>query len=142
MGDGGVSCPPPTRGDGRDRALAAHRRARRPGRGSDAGRSPAPRVRDETFPLMTDQLAGTVPVATVWRPNPSAVVQARNLVKEYEGRAGHSPKRVVDGVSLQVGPGRVHAVMGLSGAGKSTLVGLLAGLLEPTGGEIYHRGEP
>ena len=91
---------------------------------------------------MTAQLAGTVPVATAWKPNANAVVQARGLVKEFRGHAGHPPKRVVDGVSLQVGPGRVHAVMGLSGAGKSTLVGMLAGLLEPTAGEIYHQGEP
>lgn len=89
---------------------------------------------------MTDQLAGTIPVATAWQPNPHAVVQARALVKEFPGRGGHA-RRVVDGVSLQVGPGRVHAVMGLSGAGKSTLVGMLAGLLQPTAGEIYHRGE-
>ena len=90
---------------------------------------------------MTAQLAGTVPVATAWQPNPHAVLQARGLVKEFPSHAGHPPKRVVDGVSLQVGPGRVHAVMGLSGAGKSTLVGMLAGLLEPTAGEIYHLGE-
>jgi ABC-type multidrug transport system ATPase subunit len=98
---------------------------------------------------MTDTLAPAAPATQPapappeeWRPNPHAVLQARKVVKEYPAAHGHPPKRVLNGVSLTVGQGRVHALMGLSGAGKSTLVAVLAGLLEPSAGEIYSHGDP
>ena len=44
---------------------------------------------------------------------------------------------VLRDVSLKFSAGKVTALIGESGAGKSTLLKLLAGLLKPTGGEIY-----
>jgi ABC-type nitrate/sulfonate/bicarbonate transport system ATPase subunit len=46
----------------------------------------------------------------------------------------------LDGVDLQVAAGEFVAVAGPSGCGKSTLLGLLAGLLEPSRGEILLEG--
>jgi predicted ABC-type transport system involved in lysophospholipase L1 biosynthesis ATPase subunit len=46
------------------------------------------------------------------------------------------------GVTLEVQPGEFVAVRGASGAGKSTLLHLLAGLDQPSGGEIFFRGLP
>jgi putative ABC transport system ATP-binding protein len=43
---------------------------------------------------------------------------------------------ILSGVSLAITRGETVAVMGASGAGKSTLLALLAGLDEPTSGEI------
>jgi inositol transport system ATP-binding protein len=46
----------------------------------------------------------------------------------------------LDGVSLNVRPGTVHALMGENGAGKSTLMKIIAGLLSPDAGRIVLRG--
>lgn len=49
---------------------------------------------------------------------------------------------VLQGVSLDVRPGELVAVMGRNGAGKSTLLDLVAGLRRPTGGSVSIRGAP
>src|SRR3954467_14128757 len=45
------------------------------------------------------------------------------------------------GVSIQVAPGELVAVMGPSGSGKSTLLNLAGGLDGPTRGEVIVEGE-
>jgi simple sugar transport system ATP-binding protein len=42
----------------------------------------------------------------------------------------------LDGVSLRVGAGRVHGVLGENGAGKSTLMNIAYGLLRPDAGRV------
>lgn len=46
------------------------------------------------------------------------------------------------GITLEVGQGRIVAVVGANGAGKTTLMTTLAGLLSPAGGEILFEGTP
>jgi ribose transport system ATP-binding protein len=46
----------------------------------------------------------------------------------------------LDGVSLQVRPGEVHALVGENGAGKSTLMKILSGAYRKDAGEIYLDG--
>lgn len=48
--------------------------------------------------------------------------------------------RAVDGVSFKVKPGEAVGYLGPNGAGKSTTIKMLAGLLEPTEGEILYNG--
>lgn len=47
---------------------------------------------------------------------------------------------VLDGVSLAVAPGEIHAVLGPNGAGKTTLIRLLCGLVEPREGSVRTTG--
>ena len=52
-----------------------------------------------------------------------ALLEMRNITKEFPG------VKALDGVSLTVRPGTVHALMGENGAGKSTLMKCLFGIM-------------
>ncbi len=60
-----------------------------------------------------------------------------NPVIEVDGLNVHYGKTVaLDGVSLEVEPGSVYALLGRNGAGKSSLVRCLLGHQRPTGGRV------
>jgi multiple sugar transport system ATP-binding protein len=59
-----------------------------------------------------------------------ASVEIRNLHKHFEGH------RAVDGVDLSVQDGEFVVLLGPSGCGKTTLLRTIAGLEDPTSGEI------
>ncbi|WP_427925041.1 ABC transporter ATP-binding protein [Streptomyces sp. cg40] len=63
---------------------------------------------------------------------------ARELYRFY--RAGEEETLALRGVSLTVRRGETIAVVGPSGAGKSTLLACLAGLDEPSGGDVHVDG--
>jgi NitT/TauT family transport system ATP-binding protein len=48
---------------------------------------------------------------------------------------------VLDDVSLTVAPGEIVGLLGRSGSGKSTLLRLIAGLAQPTGGQVRYLGQ-
>jgi ABC-type sugar transport system ATPase subunit len=50
------------------------------------------------------------------------------------------PIQALDSLNLAVYPAEVHALVGENGAGKSTLINLLAGTLQPDGGQILVNG--
>ncbi len=62
-------------------------------------------------------------------------VEMKNL-KKYFGEV-----RAVDGVDLDVKEGELLVLLGPSGCGKTTLMRMIAGLEQPTSGEIYIAGE-
>ena len=57
-------------------------------------------------------------------------------------RKRFGPTVALDGVSISLAPGRVHALIGENGAGKSTLMNILAGALPPDAGRMRLAGEP
>jgi ABC-type branched-subunit amino acid transport system ATPase component len=60
---------------------------------------------------------------------------ARDVHRHFEGM------RAVDGVSIDVPPGRLTGIIGPNGAGKSTFLAVLAGTLPATSGSIVFAGE-
>ncbi len=74
------------------------------------------------------------------------VVAVSHLVVDYPGRQrflrASAPKRALHGVSLDVHPGEVVAIVGGSGSGKTTLGHAVAGLIKPNGGTILFDGSP
>ncbi|HFI0429538.1 TPA: ABC transporter ATP-binding protein [Streptococcus suis] len=62
-------------------------------------------------------------------------IEMRNITKIFGEFVAN------DHINLNVKRGEIHALLGENGAGKSTLMNMLAGLLEPTSGEIAINGE-
>ena len=65
------------------------------------------------------------------------MLKIENLTAEIDG------KQILNGLSLEVAAGEVHAIMGPNGAGKSTLSYVLGGRpgYEVTGGSVEFRGQ-
>src|SRR6266545_8287962 len=70
--------------------------------------------------------------------NSTSVVRADDVVRVYG--EGDTAVRALRGVSVQIEPGQLTAVMGPSGSGKSTLMHILAGLDKPTSGSVQIDG--
>jgi branched-chain amino acid transport system ATP-binding protein len=67
--------------------------------------------------------------------NGSPLLEVRDLVVH------HGQLRALSGISLQVFPGEVYAIIGANGAGKSTLLRTIAGLHHPSAGSIRYDGK-
>lgn len=67
------------------------------------------------------------------------LLTAEDVSKTYPGEP--APVRVLDGVSLSIGPSETLALTGESGSGKSTLLTLLAGLDAPDAGDVQLKGQ-
>jgi len=67
-----------------------------------------------------------------------ATVEVKHLTKRFDGNATPA----VDDLDLATGEGEYLVLLGPSGCGKTTLLRLIAGLEQPTEGEVFIGGEP
>ena len=64
------------------------------------------------------------------------IIEMKNIEKHF------GPVIALAGVSLNVVPGECHCLLGDNGAGKSTFIKTMAGVHQPTRGEIFFEGKP
>lgn len=64
------------------------------------------------------------------------------LLGLHEVSKSFGPVTVIDKVSLEIYSGQVLALLGENGAGKSTIIKMIAGIYQPTSGEILVEGTP
>ena len=64
-----------------------------------------------------------------------AVLRTEGLTKRFGGLTA------VDNLSFSLAGSRLHAIIGPNGAGKTTFFNLVSGLLPPTGGRVFFRGQ-
>jgi phospholipid/cholesterol/gamma-HCH transport system ATP-binding protein len=63
------------------------------------------------------------------------MISVRNVYKSFGAQV------VLDGISIEIEPGRTTAIVGPSGVGKSVLLKLIMGIMQPDSGEIYIGGD-
>ncbi|NJM05699.1 ABC transporter ATP-binding protein [Candidatus Gracilibacteria bacterium] len=66
----------------------------------------------------------------------TAAIETINLTRRYDRMVA------LDQLNLTVGTGNIYGFIGPNGAGKTTTLRLLAGLLEPSSGEVRLMGQP
>lgn len=64
------------------------------------------------------------------------LVQLRGVSKDFRG------VQAISNVDFEIRPGEIHAILGENGAGKSTLMKVLAGVYQPSSGEMLLDGQP
>ncbi len=81
--------------------------------------------------------------------NPIEVADSRSIPIEVPSQpalelqdlsAGYGQERAIDGISVQITPGKRVALVGPNGAGKSTLFRAIVGLLKPMAGQVLVNG--
>ena len=72
--------------------------------------------------------------------NDTSLIEYRGITRRFTTRRG--TVTACEPVDLTVREGEFLAIVGPSGCGKSTLLNMAAGLLQPSAGRVFYRGEP
>jgi len=80
----------------------------------------------------------TPPTITTESSADVAALEARNVTKSLP--LGRELISILKGISLRIEHGEFAAIVGPSGSGKSTLLGIIAGLDNPTSGQVFVDG--
>jgi NitT/TauT family transport system ATP-binding protein len=70
----------------------------------------------------------------------SSIIEVKNVQKSFR-KDRQNQLLVLDKLNFEMKPGEIVALLGKSGSGKSTLMRIIAGLIPPTSGEVFYRGE-
>ena len=65
-------------------------------------------------------------------------LECRHITKIFG--EGSKAIRVLENISFETGEGEFLCILGPSGCGKSTLLRIIAGLLDPSGGDVIYSG--
>jgi NitT/TauT family transport system ATP-binding protein len=68
------------------------------------------------------------------------MIRFQNVEKTFQ--SGNGPVLAIRDINLAVGSGEIVTLVGPSGCGKSTLLNIIAGLMPPSGGEVYYADKP
>src|SRR5438067_9809888 len=79
-----------------------------------------------------------VPETPVQHTDRKVVMAVRNITKSLP--LGRERIDILKGISFQIRNGEFVSIMGPSGSGKSTLLGIIAGLDNPTSGQVLIDG--
>ena len=91
------------------------------------------RVRKRAKPILGD--VAKLPLLTqTGQESAEIVLEVADLAKHFGGL------KALDGISLKVRRGSVHALIGPNGSGKSTFINVITGLYKPTAGQVTFAG--
>lgn len=93
--------------------------------------------------IFDEKSASSSPDVAVSDPEVNArpLIGVQDVVVEY-GQSGKAPKRILNGVNLDIDPGEFISIVGQTGCGKSTLLRLVLAEEMPTGGQVLVEGSP
>jgi NitT/TauT family transport system ATP-binding protein len=93
--------------------------------------------------LEADDVAVAEADSAAVRPDAAAAVELAGVYKAFVSRGGGDAAMLaLEDVSFVARPGEFVSLVGPSGCGKSTCLNLLAGLDQPSSGEVQHHGRP
>lgn len=70
----------------------------------------------------------------------NSILKLQDVKKSFKMTEGQQ-LLAIDNVNFTMKPGEIVALLGKSGSGKSTLMRIIAGLVPPSGGEVYYRNK-